>query len=289
MNFLQAKLDALGPPVIMTAPGEPGGRTPLTMARWRHNGAEVQVEGSEAVCVVMSLRENRAERLVRGRTLFQRPRIGSVSVADPQEVTRFMVQGRTDALHLFVPMREIASAASPDRNFNVRARFHEPAPELERCTARALVALHKPGLLDPLLLSSMALRLSLCLIEPSRNPEARAAGGLSPWHLRRVQELIAARASEPVASSPTLTELAAEASLSLSHFVREFHRTVGQTPYAYMLRQRIERARDLIARSGIALAEVGRRSGFPSPAHFADRFHREVGVTPRDLRCALRF
>ncbi len=289
MNLFQAKVDALGAPVVMIAPGEPGGRIPLTIARWRHDGAEVVVGGGDAVCVVMSLHENRAERLVRGRTSLQRPRIGSVSVADPQDVTRFRLQGRTDVLQVFVAMDEIASAAGPRRDFDVRARFHEPAPELERCTARALVALHKAGVPDPLLLSSIALQLSLCLIEPLQDREARAVGGLAPRHLRRVQELIAARASEPVAASPTLAELAAEAGLSLSHFAREFHRTVGQTPYAYMLHRRIERARELIARLEISLAEVGHRSGFPSPAHFSDRFRREVGVTPGDLRRALCF
>lgn len=283
------RLDALGVPIRMIAPGEAGGQTPVAIARWRHNGAEVQVEGGEVLCVVMSLKENTVERLVGGRTSFQRPRVGSVSVADPQEATLFRPQGRTDVLQMFVPMREVASAVGPDHSFNVLARFHEPAPELERCMARALVALHEPGLPDLLLLSSIALQVSLCLVEPSRKAEARAVGGLASRQLRRVQELIAARASEPVSASPTLAELAAEARLSLSHFAREFHRTVGQTPYAYMLRRRIERARDLIARSELSIGEIGRQSGFPSAAHFTERFHREVGVTPTGLRRALCF
>lgn len=278
---------ALGKPVALTAPalGEKG---PLAVARWQHNGAEVFVNGGEAVSVVMALAENKAERFSGGRSSFVRPRIGSISVADPDQVTRYRLQGRTDVFHLIVPLREVASAAWPLRNFRISARFHEPEPKLERCMARAFVALQERGLPDLLLLSSIALQLSLCLIDAPRNPESRAVGGLAPRQLRRVQELIAARASEPVAASPTLAELAAEANLSLSHFAREFRRTVGQTPYGYMLRRRLERAWELTARSDLPLAEVGRRSGFPSPAHFADRFRREVGVTPGALRRAAR-
>ena len=277
---------ALGNPVALTAPAL-GEQLPLAVARWQHDGAEVQVNGGEAVSVVMALAENKAERLLGGRTSVVHPRIGSVSVADPEQVTRFRLQGRTDVFNLIVPLREVASAAGPLRNFRISPRFHEPEPKLERCMAHAFVALHERGLPDRLLLSSIALRLSLCLIDASRSPDTRAVGGLAPRQLRRVKELIAARACRPVAASPTLTELAAEANLSLSHFAREFHRTVGQTPYAYLLRRRIERARDLVVRSGLPFAEVGRRSGFPSPAHFADRFRREVGVTPSALRRAV--
>ena len=276
---------ALGKPVALTAPAL-GEQNPLAVARWRHNGAEVQVSNGKAVSVVMSLAENRAERLSEGRTSFARPRIGSVSVADPEQVTRYRLQGRTDVFQVVVPLREVARAAGPGRSPRIRARFHEPEPELERCMARAFVLLHERGLPDPLLLSSIALRLSHCLIDAPRIAESRAVGGLAPGNLRRVEELIAARASEPVAASPTLAELAAEASLSVSHFAREFRRTVGQTPYAYMLRRRIERARELTVRSDLPLAEVGRRSGFPSPAHFADCFRREAGVTPSALRRA---
>ncbi len=277
---------ALGKPIALTAPAL-GEAVPLAVARWQHSGAEVLVNGGGAVSVVMALAENKAERLSSGRTSVVHPRIGSVSVADPEQVTRFRLQGRTDVFQLIVPFREVASAAGPLRNFRINARFHELEPRLERCVARAFVALHERGLPD-LLLSSIALQLSLCLIDAPCNPERPAVGGLAPRQLRRVEELIAARASEPVAASPTLAELAAEASLSLSHFAREFRRTVGQTPYAYMLRRRIERAWKLTARSDLPLAEVGRRSGFPSPAHFADRFRREVGVTPGALRHAVR-
>lgn len=317
LNLLQAKWEALGASVATTTP-EPGRQTsvalarlrhsgsitresrfalnmpalssqaPLAIARWRHNGGEVLVEGGQAVPIVMSLTENRAERLSRGRTSFARPRVGSVSVPDPEEVTRFNLQGHTDVFQLMVPLREIASAAGPDQSYKVSARFFESEPELERCMTRALVALHEQELPDRLLLSSIALQLSLRLIEQPRASGCRAAGGLASRQLRRVKELISARASEPLATSPTLVELATEADLTLSHFARAFHCTVGLTPYAYMLRRRIEQAKVLVACSDVPLMEVARRSGFQSPVRFAERFRREVGVAPDAVRRAVK-
>ena len=205
---------ALGAPVALSAPAL--GECPLAVARWRHGGAEVLVNGGEAVSVVMSLTENGTETRAGSRTLPVHRRIGSVGVADPEQVTQYNIQGRTDVLHLVVPLREVRQAAGPHRGIGIRPRFHEPEPKLERCVASAFVALHERGVPDLLLLSSIALRLSLCLIDASPASCSRAVGGLAPRQLRRVEELIAARASEPVAASPTLAELAAEASLSLS-------------------------------------------------------------------------
>ncbi|WP_375459293.1 helix-turn-helix domain-containing protein [uncultured Enterovirga sp.] len=100
--------------------------------------------------------------------------------------------------------------------------------------------------IDPLLLSSIALRVSSRLIERHDHHHGRASGGLTRLQVLRVQELVAERLGDPVSRSPSLSELAAEANLSLHHFAREFRRSVGCTPFAYMLRQRLERAYRLL-------------------------------------------
>lgn len=132
------------------------------------------------------------------------------------------------------------------------------------------------------------MEISRTLVEQPSRGTSRAVGGLSRRQLRRVKELIESRVSAPVASSPSLGELGAEAGLSVHHFAREFRRTMGVTPYSYMLRRRLERARWLVIHSTLSMARVGALSGFPSPAHFADRFHREMGVPPGALRRAAR-
>ncbi len=270
------------------APGnyvDPG--LPLTITHWRHGDAEVAAGGDGIACLTLILSEGQiVERKSRGAWSHRPSRLGLVTVKDPEELTRFSIRGQTNVAKLLVPVANLADAAGLNRRPNIKARFIEPEPELARCAQRALVALHQGDGADPLLLSSIVMELSKTMIEQPFGGSNRAVGGLSRRQLRRVEELIESRLSAPVASSPSLSDLAAEASLSLHHFAREFRRTTGVTPYAYMLRRRLERARRLVIHSTLSLARVGKLSAFPSAAHFADRFHRQMGVPPGALRRA---
>ena len=99
-----------------------------------------------------------------------------------------------------------------------------------------------------------------------------------------MKELIASRLTEPGHSSPSLGEMAAEVNLSPHHFACEFRRTVGSPPHAYMLRQRLEAARSLLAYSHLPVSEVASRTGFLYSAHLADWFRREMGVAQSVFR-----
>lgn len=260
---------------------------PLTIVHWRHGELEATVGGNDAACVVLDFFDGRVVGRRRGGAWSHKPvRMGNITVADPNEATTFAMSGQVNVVKLFVPMAGLAAAAGLNRRPNVITRFCDPDPELERCAQRALVALHTGEGSDPLLLSSIVMRLHARLVEQPSSGGERAVGGLARRQLRRVQELIEACASAPIASSPSLGELAVEANLSVHHFAREFRRSTGVTPYAYMLRRRLDRARQLVIQSSLPMARVGVLSGFPSPAHFTDRFRREMGVSPGALRRA---
>ncbi len=260
---------------------------PLTIAHWRHGDAEVTLGGEDAACLMLVLSDGQVAERWRAGTWSRKPsRLGNITVIDPDEMTKFAMHGQFNVVKLFVPMHSLAAAAGLNRRPNVNPRFGGPEPELARCAQRALVALHNGAGPDPLLLSSIVTQLHTHLIEQPQSGSAWAVGGLSRRQLRRVQELIEACASAPIASSPSLSDLAAEANLSLHHFAREFRRSTGVTPYAYMLRRRLDRARHLVIQSSHSFAHIGTWSGFPSAAHFTNRFHREMGVSPGALRRA---
>ena len=260
---------------------------PLTIAHWRHGDSEIALGGEEAACVMLVLSEGQMAERWRAGTWSRKPsRLGNVTVIDPDEMTRFAMHGQFNVVKLFVPVAGLAAAAGLSRPPNIIPRFGNPEPELGRCAQRALVALHEDGGLDRLLLSSIVMRLHPHLIEPPSPDRSRAVGGLSARKLRQVQELIEVCASAPIAHSPSLSELAAVANVSLHHFAREFRRTTGVTPYAYMLRRRLDRARQLVVESRLPLARIGVLAGFPSASHFTARFRREMGVSPGALRRA---
>ena len=260
---------------------------PLTIDHSRHGDAEFSVGGGDAAWLVLIISEGQtAERKVAGVWSHRVARVGLVTVTNPDELTQFSIRGQANVARLLIPLSSIASQMESQSRLNVKARFEETEPNLERCAKRALVAMRQGRAVDPLFSSSLMLDLSRTLVEQPLRGDARAIGGLSRRQLRRVEELIESRVSAPVATNPSLSELAAHADLSVHHFAREFHRTTGATPYGYMLRRRLERARRLVVASVIPLARVGALAGFSSPAHFADRFRREMGVSPSALRRA---
>jgi AraC-like DNA-binding protein len=109
-------------------------------------------------------------------------------------------------------------------------------------------------------------------------------GGLTRNSAKRVMEYAEANLARGV----THRELAGIAELSAHHFVRMFKKTLGVTPYQYLLERRVERAKDLLRRKRISLAEVALSSGFGSQSHFTSAFHRAVGATPAEFQRLVR-
>jgi AraC-like DNA-binding protein len=85
--------------------------------------------------------------------------------------------------------------------------------------------------------------------------------------------------SEPI----DLNILSGEATFSKFHFLRLFKEIYGVTPYVYLKRIRIEKAKDLLSQ-GMAIEEVCFHIGFDSVTSFTTLFKRQVGVTPAAFR-----
>lgn len=81
-----------------------------------------------------------------------------------------------------------------------------------------------------------------------------------------------------------IVALARMANYSPCHFVRIFHRIYGTTPYAYLVAQRMERARDLLHSSGLAITEIAMATGFESRMSFSRQFRSHFGMTARESR-----
>jgi AraC family transcriptional regulator len=114
--------------------------------------------------------------------------------------------------------------------------------------------------------------------------EGNAAGGMTPVTLRRCIEFIDAH----VEGDLRLRDLAREAGISASHFIRSFRETTGKTPHQFLLHRRVERAQNLIRDGHTSLTEVGLASGFADQHHLARVFRRITGVTPSSYRRSLR-
>lgn len=104
-------------------------------------------------------------------------------------------------------------------------------------------------------------------------------GGLAPAARRRVADLIEARLATP----PTLGEMARELALSEYHFAHMFRLSFGLAPHRWIMRRRLARARELLAR-GLPLPWVAAAAGYSHVSHLARQMRTELGVTPGDYR-----
>jgi transcriptional regulator GlxA family with amidase domain len=99
-------------------------------------------------------------------------------------------------------------------------------------------------------------------------------------HLLRAKDLADARYAEPL----TVDDLARAAGLSRFHFSREFRRAFGESPHAYLLTRRLERAAALLRNTDRSVVEVCFAVGMQSVGSFTSSFTRTFGASPTAYR-----
>src|SRR3954454_18788674 len=101
-------------------------------------------------------------------------------------------------------------------------------------------------------------------------------------HLLRAKDLADARYFEPL----DVDDLARAAGLSRAHFSREFRRAFGESPYAYLLTRRLERAAALLRMTDRSVADICFSVGLQSLGSFTTSFTRTYGLSPPAYRAA---
>jgi transcriptional regulator GlxA family with amidase domain len=99
-------------------------------------------------------------------------------------------------------------------------------------------------------------------------------------HLLRARDLADARYSEPLG----VDDLARAAGLSRGHFSREFRRAFGESPHAYLLTRRLERAAALLRTTDRSVADICFTVGLRSVGSFTTSFTRTYGMPPMAYR-----
>ncbi|KPV57223.1 hypothetical protein QJ48_23405 [Paenibacillus sp. A3] len=104
-------------------------------------------------------------------------------------------------------------------------------------------------------------------------------GALAPG-MTDILEFIHAHYTERL----TMERLASLVYQSKFHFIRSFTQTVGVTPYQYILRLRIEQAKEQLVRTRASVTEISYSLGFSSPSQLYRAFAKATGVTPEQYR-----
>jgi transcriptional regulator GlxA family with amidase domain len=101
-------------------------------------------------------------------------------------------------------------------------------------------------------------------------------------HLLRAKDLADARYSDPI----DVDDMAHAAGLSRSHFSREFRRAFGESPHAYLLTRRLERAAAMLRATDRSVADICLSVGWESVGSFTTSFTRTFGTSPTAYRAS---
>jgi AraC-like DNA-binding protein len=99
-------------------------------------------------------------------------------------------------------------------------------------------------------------------------------------HLLRARDLVDAHYAEPLG----VADLARTTGLSRAHFSREFRRVFGESPHAYLLTRRLERAAALLRATDRSVAAICFEVGLRSVGSFTTSFTRAYGMSPTAYR-----
>src|SRR5438067_12768920 len=103
-----------------------------------------------------------------------------------------------------------------------------------------------------------------------------------PRDLLRAKDLADARYFEPLG----VEDLARAAGFSRAHFSRAFRRTFGESPHAYLLTRRLERAAALLRNTDHSVADICFSVGLQSVGSFTSSFTRTYRCSPTAYRAS---
>jgi AraC family transcriptional regulator len=82
----------------------------------------------------------------------------------------------------------------------------------------------------------------------------------------------------------SLVEMAGVINISPTYFASLFKRAIGTSPHQYVIQQRVKRAKEMLLKTDLAIADIALQVGFSSQSHLTQQFKRVTGMTPKQIR-----
>ena len=237
----------------------------------------------EAFALCLRLRHQRAETWLDGRYAPKGALKDETSIYDLRRETIVHFQDPFDFLYLYLShnaLNELANELEVGRvQYEVAsgANFLDPiVVHLGRCL---LPALERPQEANELFVGHVAMALNIHFLQKyssSRPGNRSPRSGLAPWQLRTAKALIRANLD----GQTSLHRIASECGLFVAHFARAFRVNTGTPPHRWLMNQRIEQSKALLANSTLSLTEIAIKCGFSDQSHFTRAFSTREGTTP---------
>jgi AraC-like DNA-binding protein len=218
-------------------------------------------------------------------------RAGDTTIHDLGRAPAAMIDAPVHTMMWFVP-RAVLNAVADDANVpRVEELRFSPCvgvadETIYQMSLMLLPTLRSPERVNRLFADHITLAFAAHAAETyggMRIGELPTKGGLAPWQERRARDMLSA----DLAGETPLSQIAEACGLSVSHFSRAFHKSVGVPPHAWLLQARVDRAKTLLRRRGGTISEIAHACGFADHSHFTRVFRRQVGVAPATWRRVL--
>ena len=126
----------------------------------------------------------------------------------------------------------------------------------------------------PLLLRSAVTELLIRIVEVSKIPPKMATNA-------QLKEIMDEMSAHPEREYP-VDVLVERTGISRSNILNRFKKFTGLPPHAFLMSQRILKAKELIEQSGMSISAIADFLGFSSPQHFSTCFKQATGKMPSE-------
>jgi AraC family transcriptional regulator len=206
---------------------------------------------------------------------------GAASIVPAGHKTGWLVDGELDVVTLSLSPTVLGDTAAAARFKRLQFAFSDPLALA--LTRRVLGELYAPQTPErDLYIDILMKALNAHLV---RGPLVTVANEIPTsdsfaFRVHQVMNTILQHPGDP----HTVESLAAQASVTPSHFCRIFKRATGVSPHQYVMKTRFDRAQQLLLQSDTRIALIAESLGFTSQSHFSRAFRRITGQTPAEFR-----
>jgi AraC family transcriptional regulator len=223
-----------------------------------------------------------------GETLRRLQVPGDVKIVPPGVPRIWETESATTKLSMYLNstlMLSTAAAMGVDlERVAIRPQLHLRDPRIEHVGWAIKAELENPEPLGRLYGESLGLALAAHVLRAYGPTRPIASDACLPQRrLTRVLDFVRTN----IASDLSMSELAAVAGVSPSHFKTLFKQSVGMPVHQYVIRRRVEYAVELLQNDRSTLADVALQAGFANQSHLARCMRATLGITPGTLRRTL--
>ncbi|HEX4742176.1 MAG TPA: AraC family transcriptional regulator [Caulobacteraceae bacterium] len=206
---------------------------------------------------------------------------GCATIVPSGQTTGWLVDGELDVVTLSIGAADLHREPAAERFQRMRFAFSDPLAVA--LTRQVLGELYAPATPErDVYVGALvgALRAHMLRAPVGGEVSELPTSAFAAYRLHQVMNAIL---QKPEAEH-SLEAMAAQAGVTPSHFCRIFKKANGVTPHQYVMKARLERARELLLQTDTPAALVAEQLGFSSQSHFTHAFRQFTGRTPSDFR-----